>query len=292
MTPQGHHTRGEDADHQLQEAAGPLQAFTADHVFRPEGQLVSKSLQKVIAVHKLEEIKAIFELVKNKHTKRRRPLDTVKMAKTNPAVRFFKKLIMADKLHIVEMSEVSITLPRNFEVPSVHMIERTFEMIKHPNVVTHKTLKHNAHIAWATILNWDCFNKHHSKTVFQSISVARCAPQNSPTVTEYIPHLKAELEAANQEKVHAAIPDLETIGVLPILLPYREGKAIPHVAHRKMSFYDLTGVTHKYRGTFLPIYSAFVFNQGENRKLKIAALAAMIPMEPHMVHLQKLSVST
>ena len=55
-----------------------------------------KSLQKVIAVHKLEEIKAIFELVKNKHTKRRLPLDTVKMAGTNPAVRIFKKLTMAN----------------------------------------------------------------------------------------------------------------------------------------------------------------------------------------------------
>ena len=50
----------------------------------------------MIAVHKLEEIKAIFELVKNKHTKRRLPLDTVKMAGTNPAVRFFKKLTMAN----------------------------------------------------------------------------------------------------------------------------------------------------------------------------------------------------
>ena len=103
----------------------------ANHVFRPDGQLVEmtpairtkiveqftaiaealhdvqnfggkqttailKSLQNVIAVHKLEEIKAIFELVKNKHTKRRLPLDTVKMAGTNPAVRFFKKLTMAN----------------------------------------------------------------------------------------------------------------------------------------------------------------------------------------------------
>ena len=168
-------------------------------------------------------------------------------------------------------------MTHNIEVPSVHMIEQIFESIKHPNVVAHKMLKH----------------KHHPGTVFpEHVLGEKCTPELPKIVTEYIPHLKAELEAANQEKVHAAIPDLETIGVLPILLPYREGKAIPHVAHRKMSFYELTGVTHKYRGTFLPIYSAFVFNQGENRKLRIAALAAMIPMEPHMVHLQKLAVST
>merc|ERR1719348_804275 len=83
---------------------------------------ILKSIQNVIAVHKLEEIKAIFEVV--------------------------------------------MTLPHNIKVPNVHIIEHIFELIKHPNVVAHKMLKHNAHIAFATILNRACFNKHHPETVF------------------------------------------------------------------------------------------------------------------------------
>ena len=303
----------------------------ANHVFRPDGQLVEmtpairtkiveqftaiaealhdvqnfggkqttailKSLQNVIAVHKLEEIKAIFELVKNKPIERRLFLDTVKMAGTNPAIMFFKEMIMANKLHIVEMTEVLITLPHNIKVPNVHIIEQIFELIKHPNVVAHKMLKHNAHIAFATILNRACFNKHHPETVFpEHVLGEMCTPEFPKIVTEYIPHLKAELAAANHEEVHAAILALGTIGhdgVLPILLPYIEGKATRHVAHRKMAIYALAGVTHKYRDTLLPIYSAIVFNQGENRELRIAALAMMLPMDPHMVHLQKLAVST
>merc|ERR1712126_406812 len=48
---------------------------------------ILKSLQNVIAVHKLEEIKAI---------ERRLFLDTVKMTGTNPAVMFFKEMIMTN----------------------------------------------------------------------------------------------------------------------------------------------------------------------------------------------------
>merc|ERR1719370_2787285 len=109
----------------------------ANHVFRADGEVVpmtpaiqtkivekfthvAESLQNVIAVHKLEEIKAIFELVKNKPIERRLFLDTVKMAGTNPAIMFFKEMIMTNKLHIVEMAEVLMTLPHNIKVPNVH----------------------------------------------------------------------------------------------------------------------------------------------------------------------------
>merc|ERR1712121_407232 len=44
--------------------------------------------------------------------------------------------------------------------------------------------------------------------------------------------------------------------------------------------------------TLLPIYSAIALNQGENRELRIAALSMMMPMNPHMVHMQKLAVAT
>ena len=44
-----------------------------------------------------------------------------------------------------------MTLPHNIKVPNVHIIEHIFELIKHPNVVAHKMLKHNAHIAFTAI---------------------------------------------------------------------------------------------------------------------------------------------
>ena len=257
---------------------------------------ILKSLQNVIAVHKLEEIKAIFELVKNKPIERRLFLDTVKMAGTNPAIMFFKEMIMTNKLNIVEMAEVLMTLPQNIKVPNVHIIEHIFELIKHPNVVAHKMLKHNAHIAFATILNQACFNKHQPETVFPvHVFGEMCSPDFPKIVTEYIPHLKAELTAANDDEVHAAILALGTVGhdgVLPILLPYIEGKVTRHVGHRKMAIYALAKVANKYRETLLPIYSAIALNQGENRELRIAALAMMMPLNPHMVHMQKLAVAT
>merc|ERR1719244_574448 len=91
---------------------------------------ILKSLTNVIAMHTVEEIKAIFVEVENKPIERRLLLDTVKMAGTSPAVMFFKEMIMANKLNI----------------------EQIFELIQHPNIVAHKMLKHNAHIAFATIL--------------------------------------------------------------------------------------------------------------------------------------------
>ena len=220
-------------------------------------------------------------------------LDTVKMAGTSPAVMFFKEMIMANKLNIVEMVEVLMTLPHNIKAPNVHIIEQIFELIQHPNIVAHKMLKHNAHIAFATILNRACFNTQES--VFPvNVFGEMCTPENPKIANEYIPHLKAELSAANDEEVHAAILALGTIGhdaVLPILLPYIEGKVTRNVSHRKMAIYALANVARKYRQTLLPIYSAIVFNQGESRQLRMATLP-MLSMDPSPVHLQKLSVTT
>merc|ERR1719394_1424148 len=95
---------------------------------------ILKSLTNVIAMHTVEEIKAIFVEVENKPIERRLLLDTV------------------------EMVEVLMTLPHNIKAPNVHIIEQIFELIQHPNIVAHKMLKHNAHIAFATILNRACFN--------------------------------------------------------------------------------------------------------------------------------------
>jgi len=310
-------------DHFRQKAMDP-----ANDVFRPDGEIASmtelktkivekltlvaealndvqnfgskqttailKSLTNVIAMHTVEEIKAIFVEVENKPIERRLLLDTVKMAGTSPAVMFFKEMIMANKLNIVEMVEVLMTLPHNIKAPNVHIIEQIFELIQHPNIVAHKMLKHNAHIAFATILNRACFNTQES--VFPvNVFGEMCTPENPKIANEYIPHLKAELSAANDEEVHAAILALGTIGhdaVLPILLPYIEGKVTRNVSHRKMAIYALANVARKYRQTLLPIYSAIVFNQGENRQLRMAALSVMLPMDPSPVHLQKLAVAT
>merc|ERR1711970_583447 len=202
-------------DHFRQKAMDP-----ANDVFRPDGEIASmtdlktkiveklslvaealndvqnfgskqttailKSLTNVIAMHTVEEIKAIFVEVENKPIERRLLLDTVKMAGTSPAVMFFKEMIMANKLNI-------------------------FELIQHPNIVAHKMLKHNAHIAFATILNRACFNTQES--VFPvNVFGEMCTPENPKIANEYIPHLKAELSAANDEEVHAAILALGTIG--------------------------------------------------------------------------------
>merc|ERR1712112_465636 len=171
---------------------------------------------------------------------------------------------MTNELHVLEMAEVLMTMPQNIKAPNVHIIEQIFQLIKHPNVVAHKMLKHNAHIAFATILNRACINKDQSEfpvDVFGEM----CSPDFPKIVTEYIPHLKAELAAANDDEMHAAIMALGTVGhdgVLPILLPYIEGKATRHVGHRKMAIYALAKVANKYRETLLPIYSAIALNQG------------------------------
>merc|ERR1719370_2140134 len=97
---------------------------------------------------------------------------------------------MANKLNIVEMVEVLMTLPHNIKAPNVHIIEQIFELIQHPNIVAHKMLKHNAHIAFATILNRACFNTQES--VFPvNVFGEMCTPENPKIANEYIPHPEA-----------------------------------------------------------------------------------------------------
>merc|ERR1712200_118097 len=241
-------------DHFRQKAMDP-----ANDVFRPDGEIASMTELKTKIVEKLTLVAEALNDVQNFGSK-----------------------------------QTTAILKSLTNVIAMHTVEEIVELIQHPNIVTHKMLKHNAHIAFATILNRACFNTQES--VFPvNVFGEMCTPENPKIANEYIPHLKAELSAANDEEVHAAILALGTIGhdaVLPILVPYIEGKVTRNVSHRKMAIYALTNVARKYRQTLLPIYSAIVFNQGENRQLRMAALSMMLPMDPSPVHLQKLAVAT
>jgi hypothetical protein len=268
-----------------------------EHFGKKQVTATLQALKNVIALFNVEEIKALFAEVEAKHVERRLFLDTVMMAGTNPCVMFFKEMIEADKLTLVETTEVLLTLPHNIKTPTMEVIEEIFKLIKSPRVIAHKLLKTNAHLAFATILNRACFAPMDKieNTFPEHVLGKMCNPEDPKIHTEYIPHLVAELTRGTDNEKHAAILALGTIGhdgILPILLPYIEGKATAVLAHRKMAIYGLAQSTYAHREILLPIYSSLVHNPAENREIRIAALSMMMRMDPSTVHLQKLAVAT
>jgi len=255
-----------------------------------------KALQTVMLVYKLDDIKAIYTEVKDKTVERRLFLDTLKMAGTHPAFMFFKEMIETNELSFIETAEILMTLPLNIKAPTVHIIEHIFQLIKSPAVTAHPTLKFNGHMAFATIINKACFPTHHPETVLpENVFGELCHPDFPKITEEYIPHLVQELTAATDADKHSVILALGAIGhkaIIPILLPYIEGKATTLVSLRKMAIYSIYQRTFDFRKTFLPVFSAITFNPAEDRELRIAALAMTLPMDPNTVYMQKLAIST
>merc|ERR1719315_209807 len=87
---------------------------------------------------------------------------------------------------------------------------------------------------------------------------------------------------------------LGTLGhesVIPILLPYIEGKS--SVFEQRVAIFSLDGpILKHYRHILLPIYSAIVHNPTEERSVRISAFTMLIKMQPSIVQFQELASST
>ena len=242
------------------------------------------------------ELRSIFDELRTGVVERRLFLDTLMMTGSSPSVIFFKDLMESGEVSVMEIAEWLLPLPHYIKTPTIHLVDAIFEMIQSPIITSNKHLKANAEIAFASIVNMACFGEDRPDIVFpESVHGKMCLPSETRITSRYLPYLVNQLHAASEGDLHAAILALGTIGhrdALDHLLPYIQGRSRETSTTKSLAIYSLARVTYSHRDVLLPVYSALVANPSEEREVRLAAFSMMLLMDPPMVHMQKLAVST
>merc|ERR1719228_2095737 len=292
-----------------------------DQVFRPDGKpkpmdqnmkqrimqkltqvaAVLNTLKNILSIRNVEELKSLYSEVKGKETERKLFIDTILMSGSNPGVMFLKEIIMNNELSFMEKVDVLIALPHNIKAPSPKLLKELFQLVTSPAIISHKALKANGHVAYATIINRACSQQYQLGAAMfpEDVLGKMCYTNKEHIVSQFIAHLQRELQGQDAQNAQAAIMALGALGhqsAISILIPYIEGRASGSQAEnidiRKMAIYSLSQVSNQHRNTLLPVYAALVHNPSEDRDIRIAAFSIMLGMDPSAVHLQKIAVST
>merc|ERR1712033_146927 len=221
-------------------------------------------------------------------------LEIAVISGTNPAIMFVKEMIVSEKISPLRIGTIITTLPHYILTPTVKLLDEIFEIIKSPVITRHEVLKANAELSFATLINRACIDSTRVSRFPVFVYGEFCNAQTSTLVSKYIPYLVDQLHSARSEveKV-SVIMALGTLGhesVIPILLPYIEGKSSP--LEQRMALYALTPVALEHTELLLPVCSALVFNPTEEKTVRIAALTMLLKLQPSLVNFQKLATST
>merc|ERR1711962_706063 len=226
--------------------------------------------KKQVSAHVLTLSRSLFLLdEEERETARQLFLEIALTSGSNSSIKFLKKMIESGELSSLRIGEIIATLPHYIKTPSVEIMSDIFEVIKSPVVTRHSLLKYNANLAFANLVNKVCISSTRLTRFPIFVFGEFCSHEK--LTSEYIPHLVEELKSAETtvERTSAilALGEIGHESVIPILLPYIEGKSEKSTpVEQRMAIYSLSSVTTKHRNTLYPIYSAMVFNPTEPRE--------------------------
>merc|ERR1712133_123684 len=276
-----------------------------EEVERFEQKQVSLQLMaitKVLPLLDTKDIKALYEEVRGlsltkekRETMEQLVLELAVISGSSPAVMFIKEMIVSEKISPLRIGTIIASLPHYIKTPTVKLLDELFEIIKSPVVTRYETLKSNAELSFATLVNRACIDPTRLSRFPVFVYGEFCSSHPSSIVTKYIPYLVSQLHSTRSEvEKSAVIMALGTLGhesVIPMLLPYIEGKS--SVFEQRVAIFSLDGpILKNYRHILIPMYSAIVHNPTEERSVRISAFTMLMKMQPSIVQFQQLASST
>jgi len=279
----------------LKEEQGLEKEYIAHEVLTVTKLFSLLSTQQMKSLY--HEVKSVFSTEGEKEIAEQLIIEVGIMSGTNPAVMFVKEMIESEEMSPLRIGTAIITLPHYVKTPTVKVLDELFELIKSPAITRHHTLKSNAQLAFATLVNRACISGNRETRFPVFVYGEFCNSQISEIVGKYIPYLHEELQSAQTEgeKISAifALGSLGHKSVVSILLPYIEGKtSMSSPLLQRVALYSLGDVMYEHREILLPVFSALVHNPSEERTVRMAALSMMLYLQPSMVNFQKLATST
>jgi len=264
-----------------------------------------KSLKTVLSIMTKDDLMALYNTVlglnvpaETKETIRTILLETIKMSGTSPAIMCIKEMIETEQISKTEAFLAIVTMAHNIKTPTAELIDQIFELVKSPFVQNNELLKIHAHLVFATLVNKACLTTPINREFPEHIFGKMCTVDNPKITQVYIPFLVKALKETTPGSIHqsGALSVLAILGhesVLPLVVKHIEGKVEgTSQGGRKMAIYSLADIAHKNRNVLLPVYASLVLNPAEDRGVRIAAFSMMMKLQPSVLHLQKLAVST
>jgi len=274
-----------------------------EHLEKKEISMNLLMLSKVFGILSTDHMVSLYKNVKSmnvdeekKETARQLVLELSVMSGSNAGIMFIKEMIESEELTPFRSGIYLTTIPHYIRTPDVKILDQIFELIKSPAIGKHYLLKTNAHLAFATLLNKACIEDNDYRyPVF--VFGEFCNSETSELTNKYIPYMVDLLQSASgpeeRESILLSVGAIGHESVIPILLPYIEGKSSgSSPREQRMAIYSLNMMTRRHRETLLPIFSTLVHNPSEDRYVRIAALSMMMTMDPSAYYFQKLATST
>ena len=274
-----------------------------EHLEKKEISMNLLMLSKVFGILSTDHLVSVYKNVRDmnadeekKETARQLVLELSIMSGSNAGIMFIKEMIESEELSPFRAGLYLTTLPHYIRTPDVKILDQIFELIKSPAISKHSLLKTNAHLAFATLLNKACIEDNDYRyPVF--VFGEFCNSETSELTNKYIPYMADLLQSASRpeerESIILSVGAISHESVIPILLPYIEGKASGSTpTEQRMAIYSLNMMTRRHREVLLPVFSTLVHNPSEDRYVRIAALSMMMTMDPSTYYFQKLATST
>jgi len=274
-----------------------------EHLEKKEISMNLLMLSKIFSILSTDHLVSVYKNVKSmnadeekKEIARQLVLELSVMSGSNAGIMFIKEMIESEELTPFRAGLYIATIPHYIRTPDVKILDQIFELVKSPTISKHSLLKTNAHLAFATLLNKACIEDNDYRyPVF--VFGEFCNSETSELTNKYIPYMADLLQSASRpEERESIILSVGAIGhesVIPILLPYIEGKSSGSSStEQRMAIYSLNMMTRRHREVLLPIFSTLVHNPSEDRYVRIAALSMMMTMDPSTYYFQKLATST
>ena len=262
------------------------------------------SIQKVFSLLDTQQMKSLYEQVKGvqmnheyREVMEQLVMEMAVMSGTNPAVMFVKELIESGEMSPLRAGLAITTLPHYINTPTIKLMDEMFELVQSSAVTKHTMLKHNAELAFASMVYRACIDQNRVNRFPVYIFGEFCNSQTSELTSKYIPYFANKLRSAqgSEERKHLmfVLGNFGHDAVISILLPYVEGRASGSTTlEQRIALYSLTNVARQHRDVLIPNFSAIAHNPSEHRTVRITALNLLMEMRPSMVYFQKLATST
>merc|ERR1719228_1234591 len=165
-----------------------------EHFGKKQVTAVPHTLKNILSIRNEEELKSLYSEVKGKETERKLFIDTILMSGSNPGVMFLKEIIMNNELSFMEKVDVLIALPHNIKAPSPKLLKELFQLVTSPAIISHKALKANGHVAYATIINRACSQQYQLGAAMfpEDVLGKMCYTNKEHIVSQFIAHLQKE----------------------------------------------------------------------------------------------------
>lgn len=222
-------------------------------------------------------------------------MDVSAITGTNAAFMFLKHEFVHGKLTTEQISGLIAVLPMHIKTPTKQIIDQFYQVINSNAITQHRQTHITGAFAFANLLRLACIKPHLQQQTFPAAIYGQMCPPNDPDVKgKYIQYfIQAADRVSDIFEKAAYIQALSNTGspeIIHVISPYITGRKTGNSILRSQAIYALNRVDDLHM--VLEVVAPIFFNQGEDERVRLAALTMMMHSNPSLAYLERIALST